>query len=74
VSEETNDIRERLQEIARTISIMLPPETGFALLCFDFQPGGKIEYVSNGSREDVVKAMSEWIQKTDGGRYAKHLK
>lgn len=65
---ETNDIRERLQEIARTIAILLPPGTGFALLAFALlafdlgdHPGSRLEYVANGRREDIVKAMKEFI-------------
>lgn len=71
--EPTNDVRERLQEVARTIQAILPPSTGFALLCFDFGPNGRLEYISNGEREDIVKAMVEWIRKTEGGKYGKHL-
>lgn len=74
MSEETNDVRERLQELARTISVTLPPYTGFALLCFDFGSNGRLEYVSNANRESIVKAMIEFISNTEGGRFAKHLK
>lgn len=66
MAEETNDVRERLQEIARTISIMLPPGTGFALLAFDLgDKPGRLEYVANGRRADVIKAMREFIAKTE---------
>lgn len=69
----TNDVRERLQEVARTIQVMLPPHTGFALLCFDFgEKQGALEYISNGQREDIVKVMKEFIAKTEHG-YGKHL-
>jgi hypothetical protein len=66
----TNDVRERLQEVACTIASMLPAFTGFALLCFDFnlKPGqGRLEYVSNAQRPDIVRAMKEWIAKTEAG-------
>lgn len=62
MAEETNDIRERLQETARTIQTILPPHTGFVLLAFDFGPGGRMEYVSNARREHVLKAMIEFIE------------
>lgn len=70
---ETNDVRERLQEIARTIDSMLPPGTGFCLLCFDFKPGGRTEYVSNAQRGDIVQMMVEWIKSTDNGRFGTHV-
>jgi hypothetical protein len=69
---QTNDVRERLQETARTIATLLPPHTGFVLLAFDMDTDhGRLEYVSNGRREDVVKVMREWIDKTESG-YATH--
>lgn len=62
MSEDTNDVRERLQEIARTISVMLPPYCGFCLLTFDLgDKPGRLEYVANGQREDILKAMQEFI-------------
>lgn len=65
-----NDVTERLQETARMIETMLPPYTGFVLLAFDFNAApntSRLQYVSNGNREDVVKAMREFINKTENG-------
>jgi len=53
-----------MQETAGLIGSVLPPGTGFVLLAFDFGPNGRLEYVSNAKREDVVKAMIEFIAKT----------
>jgi hypothetical protein len=49
------------------IEIMLPSGTGFVLLAFDFGAPNtsRLEYVSNGRREDVVKAMREWLEKVE---------
>lgn len=71
----TNDVRERMQEVARMISVMLPPNTGFALLAFDFgdTPTRRLEYVSNAKREDIVKSMIEWIKTTADGKFGHHL-
>ena len=62
---ETNDVRERMQETARMIATYLPPGTGYVLLAFDQgdRPGGRLEYVSNSRREDVARAMLEFIGK-----------
>ncbi len=71
--EDTNDVRERMQETARMIAAVLPPGTGFVLLAFDLnRSDGRMEYVSNGQRRDVVKAMKEFIRKTEG-TWGKHV-
>jgi len=57
----TNDVRERMQEAAGRVATTLPAGTGFIVLAFDFGPNGRLEYVSNAQREDVVKAMREFI-------------
>jgi hypothetical protein len=67
----TNDTRERLQEVAQTVAVMLPPGTAFILLAFDFGGGGRMEYVSNASRPDVVRGMEEFIAKSKAS-FGKH--
>jgi len=68
-----DDVSERMQEVGRMIATILPPGTGFALLAFDYTPGSKLHYISTAKRETIVAAMTQWIQQTDGGRFAKHL-
>ena len=68
-----SDVTERMQETARYISTILPPGTGFILLAFDFGPGGRLEYVANAERKDVLLAMREFIVKTEGD-YGIHLR
>ncbi len=53
------NVRDRLQAIAKGIAAQLPPGHGFFLLTFDNQ--GPAQYVGNGYREDVVRAMQEFI-------------
>jgi hypothetical protein len=66
--EMSNDVRERMQETARTVATILPPGTGFVILAFDLDhSGGRLEYISNGNRADIVKVMKEWIAKTETG-------
>lgn len=67
-----NDIRERLQETARAVAVTLPPNTGFVVLAFDFGPGGRLEYISNAKREEVIQLMIEFIEKTTKDRWMKH--
>ena len=37
-------------------------EVGFALLTFDFGPGGMINYTSNAQRLDMIKTMEELLE------------
>lgn len=71
-------IKSKLQGIAQNIDKELPEGFGFALLTFKFntEPDtSDLMYVSNANREDIVKAMEEWIEKTknsfgnDTGKY-----
>lgn len=74
IGPETNDVRERMQEIARTVQAILPPGTGFIVMAFDFDTTqGAMEYVSNAQRKDVIKAMGEFIAKTER-TWGKHVK
>lgn len=41
---------------------------GFALLVFEFgkTDGGRVNYISNGAREDMIAAMKEWLARAEG--------
>lgn len=61
----TNDVRERMQETAGLVTATLPPGTGFVILAFDVgTANGRLEYISNCARNDVVKVLEEFIRKT----------
>jgi hypothetical protein len=54
--------RDQMQKIARKVDEELPQGWGFAVLAFPFGEGeGRINYVSNGNREDVVKVVRQWL-------------
>lgn len=60
-------IKGKLQNIAKNIDKELPEGFGFALLTFRFNAStdtSELMYVANADRQDIVKAMEEWIQKT----------
>lgn len=60
-------IKGKLQNIAKNIDKELPEGFGFALLTFKFNADpdtSELMYVANADRQDIVKAMEEWIQKT----------
>lgn len=66
--------KNRMQKIAKDISSQLPEGMGFVLLAFEFgnSPNRRLNYVSNGNREDIVKVMREWISKTEG-HFGEHV-
>ena len=57
-----NQIKETLTTIANEITAKLP-NTGFVLLTYEFNKTGRIMYISNSNREDVLKAMQEFVDK-----------
>lgn len=62
-----------LQDIAKEIKVKLPEGMGFTLLAYEFgdNPDSRLMYISNSDREDVCKAMLEFIEKTKED-YGKH--
>lgn len=60
--EKTNAV---MQDIAKEIDQKLPEGMGFALLAYEFGEADnkKMLYVSNSNREDVLKAMLEFVNK-----------
>ena len=64
--EEEDDakVRRDLQALARHVDKQLPYGWGFVVLAFPFGADGRMNYVSNASRMDVVRAMYEFIERT----------
>ena len=68
-------VKRRMQSIAKKVDEELPDNFGFVVLAFKFNEKGEMIYVSNANREDVVKSMEEFIEKTkenygnDTGKY-----
>lgn len=57
-------VSDTLQDIAKDISNKLPEKMGFALLTYEFgDDNRRMLYVSNSNREDVLKAMLEFVDK-----------
>jgi hypothetical protein len=59
-------VSKRLQAFGKklegNINAMAGAKMGFALLIFDFEKEGRIEYLSNARREDMLKAMLEFME------------
>jgi len=69
---ENDQVRARMQKFGRLIDRDLPFGWGFVILCFPFGEG-RMNYVSNAKRADVVRAMYEFIAATKEGPWASEL-
>lgn len=54
-------IVQEMTALSRTIADMVKPY-GFALLIFDFGDSGRMNYMSNANRTDMIKALKELIR------------
>lgn len=61
------EVKRKMQRIAKKVDGELPTGYGFVVLAFQFgeAKGREMMYVSNANRQDIVKAMKEWIEKTE---------
>lgn len=55
-------VRHDLKAMANFIDKLLPYGWGFVVLAFPFGAGGRMNYVSNAQRPDVIRAMYEFIE------------
>lgn len=62
------EIEGKLKGIGREIAGQLPKGWGFTLMIFDMNTDkGSMFYISNGSRQDVIKSMIEFIKNNKQG-------
>lgn len=59
------NIEQTAREVGEVIKSALPPGVGFALLMYTFGEDGWMTYLSNGEREDMIKAMKELLLKLE---------
>lgn len=77
MSNKDEEVKSKMQTIAKKVDEELPDGYGFCVLAFKFgvPDGNDMMYVSNANRQDIVNAMKEWIEKTsttfgnDTGKY-----
>jgi hypothetical protein len=64
-----SEIEAKLREIGALVKSQTPEGWGFSVLMFDFtQPGedpGALFYISSADREDMLKAMKEFIKRNE---------
>lgn len=66
-----NDLAHGLDEIFNGPKLPGVPrnaKVGFVLLSFEFgkAEGGRVNYISNGERTDMIAAMREWLARAEG--------
>lgn len=65
-STEEQLVKEKMQKIGGMVELQLPKRFGYILLSYKHEAdGGMMLYVSNSQRDDVVKAMKEFIEATE---------
>jgi hypothetical protein len=62
--EEDRKVRADLQALAKHVDRQLPYGWGFVVLAFPFGADGRMNYIANAQRGDVVRAMYEFIEAT----------
>jgi hypothetical protein len=62
--EEDAKVVSDMQKLARLVDAQLPYGWGFVVLAFPFGAGGRMNYISNADRADIVRAMYEFIEAT----------
>jgi hypothetical protein len=53
-----------MQKLGRFVDAQLPYGWGFVVLAFPYGEGGRLNYIANAERNDVVRAMYEFIEQT----------
>lgn len=56
-----DEIREAGNRLGEVVGRALPPGWGFGLFLFTYGPGGSMFWISSARRDDMAKALSEWI-------------
>lgn len=71
--------RETLNDLAQTLDEIFNEDfdnrkVGFALFVFEFGKGGRLNYVSNARRADMIKVVEEWLEhaRADEGPEVRH--
>ena len=60
---ENKEVEAMLKDIGKTLHGIMPEGFGFTLLMFSFGENGSTFYISDAQRDDMLKAMQEFIDK-----------
>jgi hypothetical protein len=68
-----DNTRASMKKIGDLVDNELPQGWGFIVLCYPFgHAPGRMNYISNGKREDTLQAMREFLAKANGENFGKH--
>lgn len=69
-------VREHMRKIAMLVDEEIPTGWGFIVICFPIGDRlGRLNYVSNGKREEVLKLLKEFLYRSkDAKDWGKHPK
>lgn len=68
-----DNARFAMQRIANVVNDLLPDKWGFFVMAFPLgDEPGRMNYVSNANREDIVKLMREFISKQNPKNFGTH--
>lgn len=65
--QELLELEAKARDIGRLLKRTMPKGVGFTLLLFDFGHDGWMTYLSSADRQDMIKAMREFIFKLESG-------
>lgn len=57
------EVEKIMKDIGKMIGPLMPKGFGFTLMVYSFGEGGSMFYISNAERDDMLKAMGEFIEK-----------
>jgi hypothetical protein len=60
------EIEQQLKAVGRAVKDNMPDGWGFTLFMFSYGADGSMFYLSSANREDMVKAMKEFIERQEG--------
>lgn len=66
----SEEYRAKMNQVAGALDDFFNPSertTGFALFIFEFGATSRINYISNAQREDMMKAVSQWLAQQNEG-------
>ena len=58
------ETKEIMQDFGKIVATLLPGY-GFFLMIFEFNSQSRCNYISNAEREDVIRSMKEFIERTE---------
>jgi len=69
---EDAQVRAEMQRIGAWITKQLPEHWVFTLLCTPIGQSGRVNYIANARRSDIIRLLHDFIEATKG-QFAEHV-